>query len=754
MRNAGASGDPPTDPADPSGAASPPPRVHPVRRVTSLPRGVSALPKGVSADIFAEPPAPAAPAARPSGAGAVPPAPPIEPWPVPDRAVREEPVVVAAPDLDLLDPPKKGGILGRTLIGLVALLVVLYLVPAFTMTGKVLPGTSVLGVDIGGQSRTEAAATLNERLYAQTRTPVIVRQGTRRLTLNPGDAGLSLDVEGTVRRAVTGFPSPWAVWAALTGSREVEPVVSVDRRRLDALVGDIADRLDSPAREGGVSFDGVTPVPVYPRVGRVLDRKVTADQIVRGYLDPEIVVVAPTLRDLPHITRAEVHRALRWASRAVAAPLTLTNGTRSVSLPPAVVARHLTFTPDGAVLRPRFDAVAAAAPVAPRLLDPGRASRDASFTIRSGRPALVGARPGERVDTDRLAADVVTALGAGDRTVAVRVVDGPPRSGDDDVRRMGIKEEVGRFTTSYACCPERAGNIRAAAALLDGRLVRPGETFSFNEALGRRDAEAGFDGIVPTLIDGRSGTDAPGMSQVATTLLNAVIRAGLRVAEHTPPEVHAPQLPVGTEAAVSFPDPDLRWRNDSPYGVFVQASATGTSLDIALWSTRRYDVDLQGPVSGAQVTLPPMTGHGPGCVETPGQPGFTATVTRVLRQGGEVVSRQTFRTSYRAQAKVVCRAAKARGGDRGKGQGQGQGSGRKQGQGQGQGQAQGQGQRKRSGRGRGGGDHQNAIVAVPGGTPSVAVAGAHPQGSVGRGGHRAQPAVLAVVKRGRSPRAS
>lgn len=111
------------------------------------------------------------------------------------------------------------------------------------------------------------------------------------------------------------------------------------------------------------------------------------------------------------------------------------------------------------------------------------------------------------------------------------------------------------------------------------------------------------------------------MSQVATTLLNAVIRAGLRVAEHTPPEVHAPQLPVGTEAAVSFPDPDLRWKNDSPYGVFVQASATGTSLAIALWSTRRYEVDLRGPVSGARVTLPPMTGHGAAASRRRGTPG-------------------------------------------------------------------------------------------------------------------------------------
>ncbi|MEU7882067.1 VanW family protein [Microbispora bryophytorum] len=661
MRNAGASVDPPTDP---SGAASAPPHKpsapphkHPVRGVTSLPRGVSALPPGVSADIFAESSAPAAPVAKPSGNGNLPPpAPPVEPWRVPERLIREEPAVVPSPDLELLDPVSQSRTLRRALIGLAALLLMLYLAPAVSMMGKVLPGTTVLGVDIGGQSRTEAVATLGERLYAQVRTPMIVRQGTRRLTVDPQQAGLMLDAEATVYAAPGGFPSPPEVWSGLTGTREVKPVVSVDRRKLDEAVARvIAAPLERPGREGDVTFDGVTPVPAYPRVGRLIDRRATADQIVRGYLDPEAVVVVPTVRDLPHITRAEVRRALRWARRAVSAPLTLTNGTAAVSLSPATLARHLTFAPDGAVLTPRFDAEAAIAGVEPTLVGSARVARDADLTIEDGRPALVPGRPGDRVDTDRLAADVLTALGGGGRTVAVSVVNGPPRITDDAVQRMGVREEAGRFTTSYACCPQSAGNIRRAAALLDGHLVRPGETFSFNEVVGPRTAAAGFDGIGPTVIHGRAGTEAAGMTQVATTLMNAVIRAGLRVSEHTPPEVHAAHLPVGVEAAVSFPGPDLRWRNDSPYGVLVQASATGTSLTVTLWSTKRYDVGLQGPVVGQQVSLPAVTGYGPGCVATRGQPGFTAVVTWVLRQDGEAVSRQTFRTSYRAQAEVVCR---------------------------------------------------------------------------------------------------
>ncbi|MBP2703322.1 VanW family protein [Microbispora sp. RL4-1S] len=581
MRNAGASTDPPPEPSAAASEAVPSPPAssthrHPVRR------GSGSLPRGVSADIFAERPPHPAPAPKPRKS-VLPPARPVEPWPVAETVIREEPQVA------LLTPEHepRGHLLRYGLIGLFSLLLLTYLVPAVSMAGRILPGTMILGVDVGGQNEAEAAQTLRERLYALTRTPVILRQGTRRLTVDPQAAGLSLDVEATVRRAVTAFPNPVAVWGALTGTREAAPVVSVDEAKLAAAVrAYVAGPVEEPDQEGGVTFKGLVPVPVYPRAGRRIDRAAVAARIRDAYLSPDRVVPVTVIREQPTVPRMEVRRAVEWARKAVSAPITLTTGSASATMSPTVIARHLTFDPRGVDLRPRFDAADAVADLESQLVGPDRAARNASFTVSGGRPVLVHGRPGLMIDTDRLAADVVRALDDGRGLVPVAVVDGPPRISDADALRMGVTERVGAFSTSYACCPPVARNIETAARLLDGRLVPPGRTFSLNADLGRRDPSRGFTGMAATTIRGVAGSDVPGMSQFATTLLNALLRAGFEGVDFTRPD-----SPVAgsMDAAVSYPEPDLVWKNDSSHGVLIQAVAANGTLTVTLWSTRRQE---------------------------------------------------------------------------------------------------------------------------------------------------------------------
>ncbi|GAA4571309.1 VanW family protein [Planotetraspora kaengkrachanensis] len=649
MRNAGASIDPPTDPLS-AVPASDPPKKHPVRS------NASALPPGVSADIFGERPGPSAPGPSAAAQGSLPPpATPVELWPVIEKTIVEEPAPLEA------GPEPKRRTLRYTVIGLVLLLLLAYLVPAISMSGRILPGTTVLGVDIGGQSVSDAALSLQEKLYTQTRSPVVVRQGTHRIPVDPIEAGLQFDAEATARQAPTGFPSPAQVVGSIFGGREIRPVVAVDQVKLEAAVAkEVGASLEDPVQEGGVKFKGTIPVPVYPHPGNGIDKTIVARDIQRAYLSPDVTVMAAAVKDDPQVDRAAVQDAVAWAKRAVAEPITLTIGAKSVQLPPAVLAGHLSFVPEGRSLKPRFEAAAAAVGFEHRLVADETAARNATFTIEDGKPVLVHARAGKRVDTGRLAVNVIEAMGGGSRTVPVTLVTAPPVVTDADVLKMGVKEKISEFTTSYACCQPRVADIQAAARLLDTHLVRPGETFSFNEYVGRRDAVGGFSGVaMVTAIRGETGSDVAGMSQVATTMLNAVVRAGLGGIERTAPDVYLPQYPAGLDAAVSYPGPDLKWTNDSPYGVLIQASASDTALVVSLWSTKRYDVEVRDPVKTRFLHLAPVEGSGPDCVPAPEQPGFTAEVTRVLKRDGKAEDRQSFTTVYHPQSAVTCPAPPA-----------------------------------------------------------------------------------------------
>jgi len=160
----------------------------------------------------------------------------------------------------------------------------------YAYAGEVPRGTRVLGLDLGGKSRAEAARLLRSSLDRRDdlHAPVVVRIGEKTGEVSPTAVGLAVDVEATVAAAVDHRPSPLRL---LFGSREVTPVVAVDPERLDAelrrIVGEVDRRMTMPA----VRFDGTTPVPVYPKPGWDLRAEDSARAIRDGWLSGRPVVI-------------------------------------------------------------------------------------------------------------------------------------------------------------------------------------------------------------------------------------------------------------------------------------------------------------------------------------------------------------------------------------------------------------------------------------------------------------------------------
>ncbi|MBO3746353.1 VanW family protein [Streptosporangiaceae bacterium NEAU-GS5] len=646
MLNAGASIDPPTDPfaaaSTVSPASSPTSHRHPVRPISGT------LPPGVVADIYGDADPPRVPV------GPLPPASPAKPWPKQIRPVREEP---PPPELSSLEPPSGDGFGRRYIIIAGVLLLFLgYVAPATYMSGKILPGTSVLGVGIGGKNAAEAAIQLRAALSVQIRTAVIVKYGAVRRTLDPALAGLDLNERATVARAVTGFPSPIEVWQSILGTREIAPVVSVDDTKLSAAIrSELGPAFDQPKQEGGIRFRGTVPERIKPKDGLVIDTPRMADRIRQAYLSSDVMVDVVLKPDVAEVPIDEVNDKVRWAKRAVSEPLTLVSGSRTAQLTPRMIASSLSFESDGGVLRPVFDAERAIAFVGRQLLDPDKAARDASFAILQGRPVLIPGQSGQAVDTRSLATDVVKALDSGERTVPVTLTNGPPRISETEARGMGIKEEIGSYSVAFPCCQATGDNIERIAADVDGYLIRPGETFSLNEFTGRRDSSRGYAGPVNTTsVRGKAGSDVPGISVFATAMFNAVLLAGMPQPEHASHDTRLPVYPAGREVAVSFPQPDLRWENDSANGVLIHATATDTSVTVSLWGTKRFDEVTMGEVELTQQVAPPeQKQKGADCVPDAGAPGVTARVNRIIRHNGKSVTTPVI-TVYAPRAAVVC----------------------------------------------------------------------------------------------------
>ena len=146
---------------------------------------------------------------------------------------------------------------------------------------------------------------------------------------------------------------------------------------------------------------------------------------------------------------------------------------------------------------------------------------------------------------------------------------------------------LGHFTTTYAVDAEhkaRASNVELAADAIDRKVIAPGATFSFNDAVGERTAAFGF-AKAAVLRDGMlaEGTGG-GTCQVASTLHAAALLAGLEIVSRAPHSRPSAYIRMGLDATVAFGTIDLKIKNAGAEPVTIRVHVTKGSLDVAFES--------------------------------------------------------------------------------------------------------------------------------------------------------------------------
>ncbi len=133
----------------------------------------------------------------------------------------------------------------------------------------------------------------------------------------------------------------------------------------------------------------------------------------------------------------------------------------------------------------------------------------------------------------------------------------------------------------------RSWNIDLAARRLDGAIIHPGETLSFNRTVGPRGLADGFR-RAPELLNGdRVEGVGGGVCQVASTLYAAALDAGIAIEARAPHSRASGYVPTGRDATVSFEhDIDLKLRNDLDVAVQVRMRAVGGQLTAELYAER------------------------------------------------------------------------------------------------------------------------------------------------------------------------
>lgn len=154
--------------------------------------------------------------------------------------------------------------------------------------------------------------------------------------------------------------------------------------------------------------------------------------------------------------------------------------------------------------------------------------------------------------------------------------------GDD-----AFPDQLSKFSTSFSSSNySRSTNISLAAQKLNGVVIMPGETFSYNQTVGQRTKAAGFK-EAPAYLNGQVVQEVGGgICQVSSTLYNAVLYSNLEIVERYNHGFKPSYVKPGLDATVSWGGPDFKFKNNRNYPIRIKTDTSGKVLKIYIYGLK------------------------------------------------------------------------------------------------------------------------------------------------------------------------
>jgi vancomycin resistance protein YoaR len=543
---------------------------------------------------------------------------------------------------------------------------------AVANAGEVLGGITVGGIPVGGLTGNELLARLAPAARAMERRPITMYAGKREWTRSPEGMGITVDLEATARKAFMAGRSNSIAWLLQSiGSRErkLAWVTRVDRGRMAEALRELSSRVNVEASNGNVTLAGKDVRVQAPTEGVRLRAGQARRRLLGAAINPARGdrVRLPVTTTTPEIGHEEALRVQQQAQAILRAPVEFLWSSRSFNLSPERVAAalrvrvvedpktssaSLLLQTDPSALR---EQIIASAPFVRK--DP----KDASFSVRGDSVILNPSENGATIDTTDAANALLDLRDSARRPINLPVVVEPPAFSTEQAQGLKITSKISTFTTPFdARNVPRVANIDRMASAFDGKLVRPGQSFSLNGATGPRTPANGYQ-EAQVIVDGELVPGiGGGVCQVATTLFNAVFIAGLEVVERVNHSLNISKYPMGRDATLNYGAQDFRFRNDTDFGLLLKASVSAKGMTVSIFSSPlgRTVEESTSPTRNpkpapTKVIEDPTLPAGTEKVEEPGTPGFDVTVTRKVTSGGKVLHSDTFVSKYSPWKRII-----------------------------------------------------------------------------------------------------
>lgn len=244
-----------------------------------------------------------------------------------------------------------------------------------------------------------------------------------------------------------------------------------------------------------------------------------------------------------------------------------------------------------------------------------------------------------------------------------------PEKTTNDLGEEAFPNELGSYSTIYDMSNKnRSNNINLATQKIDGTVILPGETFSYNKIVGQRTIAEGYKEAT-AYSGGKVVQDVGGgVCQVSSTLYNAALLANLEIVKRSNHSFKTSYVPEGRDATVAWGAIDFQFKNSRSYPIKISAKTNNGVLDIRILGIKEeveYEVKIQTKIISNipySVTYKEDSSleEGTEIVQQKGANGCKSETYRILKDvTGKIVSQTLLsKDTYNAMERIVVRGTK------------------------------------------------------------------------------------------------
>lgn len=582
----------------------------------------------------------------------------------------------------------------------ILLLVASFASYSYLYAERIYPNTTIANINVGGLSRAEASKALSYQIDLVKNQEIELSYQNKILTIKPSQLDLNYDLEKSLGSAYS-YGRSGSLWQKILERSEslwqknhLQVAFQINKTKLDQTISNLAEEINIPVKNASLEIKNDNILITDSQIGYFLQEDQLRNSLISviGNLKESRNINLSIKTIQPQLTSNDVDEAANDLQKLVSKSITLDSSAKKFTLSKNEIIKWIELVAeptDSSKTKFELQIVFNEEKIKAYVSDLAKQIDcdpvDARLTTDNGNIKVFSiSQKGFQLDQDQalktivanltisgyvagISSDQLGTIESDSSLINLPVTTIDPTISENNIADLGIKELISQGSTSYAGSPvNRKYNIKVGAEMFNGVIIKSGEEFSFLKYLGSVSEERGFKKELVIKQDSTEPEVGGGLCQVSTTMFRAALNSGLKITERQNHKYRVSyyEPPVGLDATIYEPSPDLKFLNDTLGSILIQAEIKNDNkLTFYFYGTKDgREVSISEPQLYDYVSPPdpeyiddPSLPQGEEKYKEKAHTGVKATVNYVVKKNGEVINQQTFNSKYTAWGAVILR---------------------------------------------------------------------------------------------------